>query len=195
MRMGIWENMSKEQSMIKYKYWIFYIKPKYEEDAYKELYHRIYAYTDEKAYAVEFELLHDMSKFIKKELHLTREDVRTLTQYARNEYLQPFMLTTSIDNSNIEKIRLIITEGEQQILTANVSNMANNTIIRATVEPPYIFNKKIYKALTTLKYVLLYSGMEIQDSFADGALHIDEFAVYVNIFSNVLRKKKGDDIT
>lgn len=193
MKMATWENISKVISMTRYKYWFFYIKPKYEEDVYKELYHRIYAYTDNKDYAREFELFHDMCKFIKKEILLSREEVRTLTRHAKKEYLQPCSLTTSTNDSGIEKINLIITEGEQQILTANVSNMANNTIIRATVEAPYIFNKKIYKALKELKYILLYSGMEVQDSFMNGTLHIDEFAVYVNIFSNVLRKKKGDE--
>ena len=179
--------------MYKYKYWIFYIKPQYENDSYKELYHGIYAYTDNEEYAMEFELFHDMAKFIKKELYLNRSEVRTLAIYAKKEYLQPCILTTSIDNSTIKKMTLIITEGEQLILMSTVSNIANNIVIRATVEPPYIFNKKIYNALNDLKYIFLHSGMEIQDSFMGGTLHIDEFAVYIDIFSDMLRKKKGDE--
>lgn len=176
--------------MIKeYKYWIFYIKEKYKDDTYKELYHRIYAYTDNKEYAKEFEIFHDMEKFIKKEVKLSREEVRILAMHAKKEFLQPCMLTTTSKNSNVEKIKIIITEGEQQLLIANVSNLANTRLIKATVEVPFIFSKKVYKALYDLKYVLLYAGTDVDNSFIKGTLHIDELAVYANIFEDILKKK------
>lgn len=181
--------------MIKtYKYWIFYIKSDYVHDVYKELYHHIYAYTDTKKYAAEFELMHDMKKFIKKEVRLVRQEVRLLTQHARNEFLQPFWLTTISEDYCIDEMELILTEGEQRLLHANVSNLVNNTLIRATIGEPFIFNKKIYNALHELKYVLLHSGVEVDDSFMKGTLHIDEVAVYIDIFADILQpNKKGDD--
>ena len=178
--------------MMTYKYWIFYVKREYIEDIpFEYLWNQIYAYTDNKEYAKQFESWHNMSKFIKREVKLTKEEIHIMTEDIMSKYLQPYRIITEGKKKKKKKILIISNRDEKRLLDSNVSMIANNTIIRNTIQEPHIYDYSLYKALSVLKYPQMHSGVDIQIetgmiSMDDSFIAIDELAVYINIFKELL---------
>lgn len=178
-----------------YKYWIFYIKKEYIEDIpFDYLWNQIYAYTDDKKYAKEFESWHDMNKFVKKEVRLSREEVHILTEDVMSKYLQPYCIITEGKKRRPTKIRIIATKDEKRLVDSNVSMLANNIIIRNTMQEPHIYKYNLFEALSLLKYPQIHSGTDLQintnyvDTINVNEISIDELAVYIDIFESLLKK-------
>lgn len=191
-------------SVLKYKYWIYYVNPELLDELACMINEEncIYAYTDDKTIADQFEEIHDMSKFIKKKVHLTKMEVHVLTQDERNQYLKLRQVLTKDESGKPTYITLAITLQEEKLLDLQIMSSLNNLIYRVCIDtfPIGIFKDTIIKDLNKVKYYSVVNNyatgkniLEISNSCLniieeekESKIYADEISVYTNLFHQIL---------
>ena len=164
----------------KYKYFIYYL----EKD--------IYAYTDEKSKADNFEKFRDLHLFKKERREISKEEVNIL---AKNYKLQRLTDYDFLDKDGKNNIVLSITEMEKIEVINHSVNIREKTIYSYCWSPHTIFKKDIKKALVNLKYHIFHdtisasSPLKLIDMFPniEKEATIDELNVFVKLFGKYLK--------
>ena len=154
----------------------------------------LYAITDIKDYAEEFEMTRNMGSFIVKVDKLDTEEYNELLEYldAYDCVLDRYRLTTRKNDCKIDHINMIMTKFEStQVLEEQSLYNLEDPSFWAKVNP-FKFNKKLFKALTNLQYVAFYKLMQpyfISSTCSDDedvpapAFQMDEFYLLTRLFS------------
>jgi len=174
------------------KIYRFYIIP--EEDNNRRDY-ELYAVTNHKEYAEEFEATRNMKKFIKR---VTSEDKETYIQFAnenRGSVLTHHKCTTrdAYDNGliGIKDVEILCTENEY----IQFKDQAEATSYCTTEEywsiaPPYkIYKSKLKAALRKLEYISNYKFYRLEadidpsdDDYSAPGISIDELGAFIALF-------------
>ena len=166
-----------------YKYWIYYLK----ETDY------LYAYTDNKKYAKEFEKFRDMDKFIK----LTREISSDIVNELAKEHQEKYLKKSKIDIYDKKtmkwfKSHLILTMEEELTINNTAIQILYDTLYRYCWDNPYVFNKKIIKALDTLEYTKIYNqiNQDSENSDIDQEIKIkpDQLGIFIHCYGKTIRR-------
>lgn len=186
--------------MIGYKYWIFYILPEYYEQNANDIpviideNSYIYAYTDNKDYADQFELCHDMRYFKRKKFILTSDQIHELTLTERNKYLKMQCYSTKNAKGYVKHIDLILTMDELYAVEEASRNYIMKLSLKMNLESPNIFRGGLQHALFDLKYFNFWRyQMGWMSStgapFDPMTFHIemDDLMVYTKLFGMLLK--------
>ena len=134
-----------------YKYYLYYFNDE------------LYAYTDNKEYAKEFEKIRDMKKFIRIKREITREDVNILAGEEQGKYLvsQTFTIYDEERMSWFES-EFIITQLERTGINNIAVQVMNEDLYKYCWDsPPSIVNDKIINALKKYSQIsIIFSAKE-----------------------------------
>lgn len=169
--------------MKKYKYWIYYHKKS----------NSLYAYTDNKKYAKEFEKMRDMEKFdiVSEEI-----DQNTLNYLAKNyqgKYLKKIPIKIyDMKNKLWFDSDIIVTIDESLGIQNASTHLMYETLYKYCWDNPYIFKDKIIKALDILEYTKVYNHI-LNGSFypeEDNNIKIkpDELGIFIHYYGKTLKK-------
>jgi len=191
---------------IKYTYWIYYIDPRLIDDLTCIINESnyIYAYTDNKEYSEIFENIHDMSKFIKKKLQLTKTEVNILAQEEMLQYLKRRSLITKDSEGNSMQVDMVLTMQEERYLELQTISSINNLIYKVCVNPfPIrIFDNRVIEDLNKIYFDELMNnsihgksspliGTNFIEILFKGVKHkiiADEVSIYIHLFHNILKE-------
>lgn len=180
----------------RYRYWIFYVR----KDKMSEIADalgvdadtRIYAYTDSKEKADEFEKYRDMDLFIRRKVKMTSAEVRDITLKYRNLYIICTKLTSiSSDREKVIEVPLAVTMMEQKILELELMGVSAKILFSTKTVPPTIFKHDIFNALNIIKYVAIHMeqmGVCCVQDLSQLHVVLDEFYVFLSIFGDTMRK-------
>lgn len=183
--------------MIYYKYWVFYLLPKY-YDKFGDILPvivdpstYIYAYTDNKDYADMFEAIHDMRYFKRKRLEMTSAQVHDLTLTERNKYMKLQSYSTRF-NGGVKSVDIVVTLEERYAVEEMVRSQMMKWSLKMPIESPRVLKHSLWRALAELKYTKFWS---YQNGSIEGSpfesitfsVEIDELAVYTEIFGLLLK--------
>lgn len=169
--------------MKEYKYWIYYFKDTNE----------IYAYTDNKKYAKEFELDRNMDKFIKIRKDILPEEVNYLARHYQGKYLTKAKIKIYDKKTMKWFDSFLIMTLEEEITVQNKSvQLLYDSIYTYCWQDPYVFNEKIYKALDKLEYVNIYNQISSAQSncYIENEIKLkpDELGIFVHYYAHTLRR-------
>lgn len=166
-----------------YKYWIYYLKET------KEL----YAYTDNKKFAKEFESDRDMNKFKKISCNIDSEEVNGLAKYHQSKYLKKSSIKI-YDKKTMKYFNsyIIITIEEEVTIQNTAIQLMYDSIYKYCWDNPYIFKDKIIKALSVLEYVNIYNQMSLSQTgqYEDNQINIkpDELGIFIHYYGNTMKR-------
>lgn len=186
--------------MISYKYWVFYLLPKYYEkfadslpiiidtDTY------VYAYTDNKDYADMFESIHNMNYFSRKKFNMSAEQVHDLTLTERNKYMKMQSYATRYPKG-VTSVDMVVTLEEKYAVEEMLRSSIMRCSLKMDLENPNIFSDSMLPALKKLRY---YNFWEYQEGCVEGSpfdsmtfcVSMDELYMYTKLFGILL--KDGD---
>lgn len=141
--------------MKKYKYWFFYIKPKYLDEVYiEEPESLLYAYTDNYMYFKKFKKERNMKKFIYEERLIDREEINKLSIYFSREVLLEEEYDTYDGNANLNtiKYKLVITKYEYSNIVSITNQIFMNKLWNCTWINPFIFKDEYIIMLYSLGF-------------------------------------------
>lgn len=184
--------------MIKYKYWIFYLK----NDIYDE--YTIYAYTDDEKIANQFIRERNMKLFKVKKQDLTRDEVHSLSLEYGELYLELFNgETKSFVDGKMKTMDfdLVVTKQESVTMTNTSYDIMYAKIWTHTTYNPEIFTEKIRRSLTTLLYTSGYDAMysytkdnNLFKVYLYDDIKPDYLGAFIHYFGKTLKFiKNGDD--
>lgn len=171
--------------MDKIKYWFYYFDNK------------LYAYTDNKERAIEFEQERDMTQFKRKKKNITKKLVNSLARDDELRYL--YLIKMNLNIYNKDTLRWmdgsLITTMMEKITVENVSAQLMSDTLFNLVDwnvNPSIFKHKIYKALDDIGYVHLYNQMTVitdTGEYEDGQIKIepDELGIFLHYFGKTMK--------
>lgn len=169
-----------------YKYYFFYEVEEGEEP-------ELYAYTDDKSLAKEFELERDMNIFFKKKTEITKDEVNILAKDYKEMRLSILEGYTK-DINNISKLidfSLVVTELEKLTIISKYDEIINYDLCVYSRNTPFVFKKDIFKALEYLDYnynfMIMYEP-ESADDYYQYDYELDLFGAFVYLFGKYLRK-------
>lgn len=155
----------------------------------------LYAYTDDRKLAKEFENFRDSSLFKKVKIYLTHKELMNLYQTYPQSELRVFE-TCMRDNKNSNtpiNIMLVLTESEQlSIINEYDSLFFYKLPALAGKVCPDIFNDEIRKALHILDYdyhYYYYNEPDKIDLMYQYDYSMDGFALFYELFKNYIRKE------
>lgn len=164
------------------KYWIYYYKKTNE----------LYAYTDNKKFAKEFERVRDMDKFEIISEEIDKEMINQLAREYQNKYLKKYPIKI-YDKKNLKWMdsELLVTV-EESIGIQNIAiQQMQETLYKHCWDDPYIFKKKIYDALEVLGYNKIYYTyiMAQTGMYEDTDLNItsDELGIFIRYYGKTLK--------
>jgi hypothetical protein len=175
-----------------YKYYFFYLKT----EGYKP---ELYAYTDNKELADEFEIERNMDLFVKKKHKITRGAVNDLAQ----EYPELAIelidgVTKSNDNiSHTVKFSMAVTAVERMSIVTEFNNVVFYQLLSLSSIDPRAFKPSIQKSLNIIDYTYNYYTYHLEASIPDDVYEyqycydMDLFGVFVNLYGKLLRNS-GD---
>ena len=191
-----------------YKYWIYYINPKYVDDITCIIDDSlIYAYTDVKELSDIFEFYHDMSKFAKKKVELDRLEVNLLARDEQRKMLKFRKFTTHDKSGNVKIVDIPVTSDEEKYIDLQVMSSLNNLIYKKSINtfPTNIFTDDFIKLLRRLKIPYIFDYVTSRSNrvsitsdkiiikenpFINSYIYADEVSIYIDLFRNIL----NDDI-
>lgn len=193
--------------MIKYDYWVFYIDPKYINDLSCIIHddNCIYAYTDSKEIADLFEEFHDMEKFRRKKIPLTKEEVSNLATDELNQYLKKRKITTKDENGKKTEIEIAVTKQEEKLIDLQVMSILNNIAYKLPKVPFPInaLQDNLIKELNKFYFFEIVNNLVVQNpsDFMIYGDHIeiypkkskifaDELSIYVYLFHDLLKEER-----
>jgi len=175
----------------KYKYYLYYL---YDENIDDNV--ELYAYTDNKELAKQFEKERDMNLFHKRVMKFDRSTVNNLVKYNQpNNLMLMNGYTKDIDNPGIPvPFSLVVTEAEEMSLISSYDSFISYEIFSMARVNPFCFNKKIFNALKYIDYVYsymyCYEPEKIEDIFPNAQYdyEFDIFGGFIKAFGKYLRK-------
>lgn len=185
-----------------YKYWIFYIKPEYINTIACNISDRsyIYAYTDNKVFAHTFETMHDMTKFIKRKMNLSREDVNILADREMLQYLKESTLLTKNSKGEVCKRMIVLTIQEEKMVGLHTVSTLNNLLYKVSHVkiPTYILQKTFMEQMEKILFFSIVNNIETGEVDINGnyvsnlgkstsiKLYADEMSIYIHLFHDIL---------
>lgn len=185
-----------------YQYWVYYIKEEYVDEVPLVLNgDLIYAYTDNKDIASEFELYRDMNKFIKRKLELTRLEVNLLAKNEQTQILKIRECTTRDENGKLITTIIAMTAQEEKYLDMHVMTCLHNLMYKYMniPIPCNIFDEKLFKYLSKIEFFSLSNNslfddlvyiktdsIEIKNNSMKKVINTDELGIFIYIFKNIL---------
>lgn len=165
-----------------YKYWFYYLKKTNE----------LYAYTDNKNYAKEFENMRNMKKFKRVVDDISTDELRQLVEEYKNKYLIKTKMDVYDKNSKEWfKQDIILTSVESITIQNTEAHLLYKNIYSNCWDDPYIFKSKVHKALETLEYVNVYqnyimahSGLYQEDELN---IKIDKLGIFIRCYGKTLK--------
>ena len=117
------------------KYWIYYLKSTNE----------IYAYTDNKKYAKEFERIRDMNKFKIIQEEIDKDLINHLAREYQNNYLKKMPIKI-YNKKKLEWIEseILVTMSESIGMQNIATQLMHETLYKYCWDDPYVFKSKIY---------------------------------------------------
>lgn len=185
----------------KYKYWFFYIKPKYIDLVTTENDDSLlYAYTDNKEYAELFESQRNMDKFFTKKRKIDKEEVNFLASQYMREYLIKKDIKTHSKGigSKIIDYSLILTNTEYHILQSSVTQISSINMWKYTWLNPYIFNNEYFQILKEIEFVEKFNTIarwkksNNESNNTKSKIQPDYLAIFIKEFGFLLTPEKGD---
>lgn len=175
----------------RYHYWCFYYHDAASQDDIWEL----YAYTDKKEYAKQFEATRNMKKFRKKSLKLTRKEVNYLADNYQGEYLRESLYLTKLPSKHkydITYVKFITTEMEDITARSWMSTFLTIKLWDNCWFDYHIFNDDLIEVLRKLHYTDGYDmimGYENEDEIDnEDTLIPDEFAMFLHLYKHTIYK-------
>ena len=171
---------------MKYKYWLFYLKKDNEND------HELYAYTDNKNFALNFKESRNMDKFICVKKKLSQKEVNFLARDYQSNILQSISLKTSDENNKVIETTVIGTMIEKITVTNETTRFMVCGLYEHCWIDPNLFNSEVYKALEILEYVDIYNMMNLTNhqSITQGYIPNiipDELAIFIHYFGKSMK--------
>ena len=144
----------------------------------------LYAFTDKKNYAKRFEKERDMNQFKKKIVDLSSDQIK----YLLDEYSHCDLIPLRIEiydektNSSFHK-KFMVTKNENNHFTSN-KFMGETNLYTHCWTPPFIFKKKIQKALDDIGYTygFNYVSGEIDISKPSGDFNSTVYSFFMKNF-------------
>lgn len=165
------------------KYWIYYYKDS--ED--------VYAYTDNKTYAMLFELDRDMKLFKRVKKIMSREDIHYLAQEYQNKLLN--LIELDIYDKYRErwfKGSIAMTSEEYFSITLAEVQLMESDLYQHCWEHPGKFKNKIVKALEVLEYNNVYR--QITSTSNDDEVKInakpDMLGIFLHYYGKTMKGNK-----
>lgn len=173
------------------KFWFFYYKdPKQPNVLYDE---DIYAWTDDKRLAKQFQKERNMDLFtlVKEELNYT--DQRIIGEEYTDCLLEPYEM--AMYNKDKTK-RFVVTFAltKEEVTTINVSSMSLlvKNVYGNCWQNPIIFNDKLYEALEVLEYTKIYYNIISKNMYPmendDIHLKPDIFSIFIRNYGKTLKE-------
>lgn len=183
--------------MTYYKYWVFYLLPKYYEKlgdclplyVHDDTY--IYAYTDNKDYADQFERCHNMKYFKRKKLNMTTDQVRELTLTERNKYMKLASYATR-NEGGVSHVDMIVTMEEFYAVEEIVKTKVMQLSLKSNLVNPDLFSNELRLALNALRYDNFWNYQRGQLSGGvpfdpmTFMVEVDELTIYTKLFGLIL---------
>lgn len=168
--------------MNKIKYWIYYLKDKDEP----------YAYTDNKSYAMLFEVDRDMSQFKKIKKNMSKEEINYLAREYQNNFLKEVSLRI------FDKMKecwftgsFIMTAEESFTINLVEIQLMESELYQHCWEHPGKFKEKIYKALEVLEYNNVYRQIThtISDGEEDPKINVkpDSLGIFLHYYGKTMK--------
>lgn len=173
------------------KVWRFYIKEQ-EETTHAEKYN-LYALTNHKKYAEQFQRERNMKKFVIKTSKMSREEYSALGNQNNNCVLrEEKLITKDIENGlyTHREVKILLTYYEYQCSSGEDAYISINTPEWWYGIPTYkIFNDSTIKRLRLLYYVGMYKIMSDNpqlnhddDDYSVPDVYTDELAMFIRTF-------------
>lgn len=171
---------------MKYKYWLFYLKTN------DDLEYELYAYTNNKEFALEFEKSRDMSKFVKKKKKISKDEVNFLARNYQSNILQRIILKTSNMKNEIIETEIIGTMIEQITVTNEATKFMICGIYENCYINPYYLNQELYEALEILEYVSIFDCMNLTgynkpSKGFNPKIVADELSIFIHNFGKSMK--------
>lgn len=172
-----------------YKYYFYYIKSDNDKP-------ELYAYTDNKELAKEFEIQRNMEIFSRVKHKLTRKALNDLVKEYPElslELVTGYTKNNSYKSDSVE-FHLVMTNVEKMSIISEYDNVINAKLWALTQNDPRLFNKDIKKALSYIDYEYGYanyfsSNPELISRYYDYICdyEMDLFGVFISIYGKLLK--------
>lgn len=192
----------------RYKYWVYYVNPDIVDDLTCIINEPnfIYAYTDSKELSNLFEKFHDMRKFIKKKLILTRQEVNNLAHDEMNQYLIKRILHSQDKNGKMIDIECAVTKQEEKHLNLQVMTVLNKLVYNVGINtfPAYALKDEVALDLEKFRFFsIINNQVTCRDTLCISnnciliagdkkgpKIYADEVSIYIHLFHNILIEVK-----
>ena len=153
----------------------------------------LYAYTDNKSYAKEFESVRNMDVFVKKKAKLVSSDINILALEYQSRMLTKKSLYTFNENGIGISIKMIMTMVEY----ISVSNMSTSFVYNLSQlcwTSPLIFNDKYQSMLDILGYTFMNATLSGKfKKFDLFNMKVDQLSFFLDLFSDTLKMNGEND--
>lgn len=158
-----------------YTYWIYYHD------------NEIYAYTDNKSYAEQFEDFRDMKKFKRVKKELSKEEVNYLAKEYQCLYLKEYSFDVyDKENEDNYPFEIVITSMEEINVNNNTMQVRVNLSTDTFDLNPKYFNKDIQKALYIIGYLTIYEENQLpfqNDSLENRIVPVpDQLSIFISLY-------------
>ena len=162
-----------------YRYWLYY----YKKDK------TLYAYTDDKKIAKEFEEERDMTQYSKRKEDITREDVNYLAMYYQNEILKIKEGVTKEHGigSNTVPFHIVLTVYEDIMVTHYLTGIVEQKIPLCCWIPPVIFTKKYRCIMDAIGYTSKWLQIEYGDKIKVIQEKADYLSAFIQLYGDTMR--------
>lgn len=165
--------------MSNYKYFIYYLD------------NDIYAYTDNKKIAKEFDKYRDMKKIKKVIKKISKEDVNELAIDYKLQRLTNYEFIDTVSKSNLI---IPVTELEKITIINQSVNIREKEIYSYCWFPHSVFKSDIRESLISLKYHIFHDdiskcGLKMSDMFPniEKQAVIDELSLFIRLYGIYLK--------